>query len=255
MDNPLLSCRVKIERARKHVLDLKAAIAGLNGPHAEKGFTEDYTDEFTCVFRVGVIKPMPVEFSCFIGDAIHNLMSALDALAVALVRRENPQATEGEIKSTYFPIKEKGPRPTSGEQTFLSRISPEAAAIVQRIQAYPGGQGELLCTLRDLNIIDKHRTILTLTSLFRHAAVLGAAPGAGFYEPAPSPPFKNGDEIGRWIGNYPRNCPAIQFTAFIVFDEAGLAKHRAVLTILEDFINVVERTVKVFAANVFEVAG
>ncbi len=106
--DPLLSCRIKISRAYKHLDDL---IAMMNA------YAERYTYEFVAdeesepaikIYRVRIIEDIPADFSGPIGDVIHNLRSALDCLATALVLRADPGVTDEVLRETYFPISWSG---------------------------------------------------------------------------------------------------------------------------------------------------
>ena len=79
----------KIERAEKHVNEFD---------NAQRAFLHSYPvtfthkqDQSTGHYKVIIenIRPVPLELSLSIGDAIHNLRSALDLLACQLVRLEN----------------------------------------------------------------------------------------------------------------------------------------------------------------------
>jgi hypothetical protein len=249
-DNPLLSCRIKIDRARKHLLDLDQAIDALNRDHAHEVIPEDQPDQITRIYRLRVIKRIDYQLAPFIGDAIHNLSSALDALAVSLVKR-HPPVSEGVLRVTYFPIKEEGPKFSGADETFFERIGKEAADIIKRVEPYPGGKGELLCGVRYLNRIDKHRAILAVDSPINNTALIGPAAGHGTYYPRPNRAISDGDEVGRWIGTKPNNYPAAQFSFAIVFDEPGLCDGKAVSTFLKESIDLIQAIVDDIEHRVF----
>src|SRR4051812_42882611 len=92
--------RLRIERAKKHIVDLNTAIVAFNatGPY-EVGAKRD-PDTRKPIYYVKEVKPTPAEFSLIAGDAIQNLRSSLDHLAWLLVKANG--GTPGD--STQFPI-------------------------------------------------------------------------------------------------------------------------------------------------------
>jgi hypothetical protein len=56
-------------------------------------------------YRLHMSEPIPLEFSAIIGDALHNLRSALDCAATEIARRHVGRTlTEGEERDCEFPI-------------------------------------------------------------------------------------------------------------------------------------------------------
>jgi hypothetical protein len=249
MNNPLLSCRIKIDRAREHLFYLNKAIEGLPALATHEAFTQHDLNEFTREYRLANIKGLPPHFGTFIGDAIHNLCSALDSLAVALVKREG-HTDEGILRSTYFPIKEEGPKSNSADDKFFERIGPKAAEIVKRIEPYPGGKGETLCDLRYLNRIDKHRTIIPVMTVFGYGSFISSDVGGTFTE-AERKPIKNGDLIGTWVSKIPNHRPHAEFTFLIALSDVPGASRRGVYSFLENCINLIESTTKIFGQQIF----
>jgi hypothetical protein len=95
--------------------------------------------------------------SLLIGDAAHNLRTALDFLAYALARDANPGVDLGQI---YFPISESFAKYQSGLRGKTKGIPQAAIDALSLIQPYGGGNDDLW-GLHQLDIIDKHRLLVT----------------------------------------------------------------------------------------------
>jgi hypothetical protein len=85
MPNRLEGIKLKIERAKNHIRDLESVIV----PFLD---TEPYTHAADLLpqishysIRLATVKPLPSCIPIIIGDAIHNVRSALDHLAWQLV--------------------------------------------------------------------------------------------------------------------------------------------------------------------------
>jgi hypothetical protein len=131
-----------------------------------------------------------------IGDALHNLRSALDHLAFQLVAFPAvPGGPKADEDKRAFPICSHSKFwPAAKEK--IRGASPGVEAIVERLQPYNGGQ-TLLWSLHELNNWDKHRLLhLAGNHLY----------GSGFLNPElvessefrPAGPFEAGAEIARY---------------------------------------------------------
>ena len=132
------------------------------------------------VYRLQISQPIPISFSTVLGDALHDLRSALDCAAYAIAQRyAGRDLTEPEERACQFPICAKPselrdffnrqPRPTlygPQEQKAIREVQP--AALHDELAAQ--GQTELhpraeeveydrLSVLQRLSNIDKHRRL------------------------------------------------------------------------------------------------
>lgn len=173
---PFSSPRLKLQRAMRHIGELEEIIEKyFSGKwfSCETKFNERGEPCFNMVFQGA-----PDEFSMVLGDAIHNIRSALDLAAVELVGL-NKQDTKG----VMFPF-------ARNEQEFhkalknknIDRASQCAQELIRGLKPYGGGN-DMLRSLHELDIQDKHHTVI---------------PGWTFVE---SPPIKvRTDEYGKPIG-------------------------------------------------------
>jgi len=150
--------RQKLRRADFHIRSLETTI--------ERYFWADwYTCEFgrnqegQYNFKVETYG-MPEDFSLIVGDVVHNLRTALDLLAVEVVGRNG-----GNTKGVYFPFA------GSAEDLDImivrrnfDRASTADQDLVRSLRPYTGGN-YLLRSLHDLDIQDKHHSVIPHTSL------------------------------------------------------------------------------------------
>ena len=173
----LISPRLKVERAYRHIDELRSVTQPLSRDFYEIA-TNDHTFfpdfnkwGFSADYRP--VKPIPELLALIIGDAVHNLRSALDHLATGICRSVRPGAKE------HFPIHPKrqnletAPALASIEEaipgakkTFLEKIRPQ------------DGPDEALWRFNDLNNDDKHNLLIPTVTV---AEVTGIdARNAGF---------------------------------------------------------------------------
>jgi hypothetical protein len=172
--NRIDGIRLKIERAKEHIRNLDLAIQTFvcSEPYAIR--TKPHSVIQHTTLYVARAEPVPTTVPIILGDAIHNLRSALDHLAWQLVE------ADGGIpdKHTFFPIF-SGP---DGFQKYASamgsgeikKIRPGAEKVIQAMQPYVTGD-DTLGHISQLDIIDKHRFVLTTVMLFKawHVSVNG----------------------------------------------------------------------------------
>lgn len=161
--------RLKILRAAEHMYVLQEKIAEFYISHAYAAKTE--FDPNLGKFRTSVwITDKPDPMGTIIGDFLHNLRSALDHLARAIVIHDGAKPSSVPGCSTQFPILTDRIRDEAGQVVpvtiFTKRgtaISDESRAILEDVQPYSCTQGDpkdmALAVLSKLNNIDKHRLL------------------------------------------------------------------------------------------------
>jgi hypothetical protein len=254
---PLQSSRVKINRANEHFANFQQAVKAFSERNPNPIRTDEHFEPGIKIDRFQVRDPIPVEFSAFIGDICHNLMSALDSLAVSLVDRGGKVVlTEEVLRDTYFPISwEPGFR---GERTarFFERIGSDAEKIIRGLEPYKGGKSDDLFRLWRLNVIDKHRAIVPVAAdLLGVQFILPGQDGPPLpprtYARKPRFPLKHGDELARRHFGEPEYHAHAHFILQIAFGEGQVFEGKPVFPTLEDLLDLVERTIDVFARALF----
>jgi hypothetical protein len=168
--------RLKLQRARHHYGDLINRIreylirkpfhlvveaAGNGYPGGKK-------------WAVHVREEVPKDFSAIVGDVIHNFRTSLDLLACELVRANN-QDDEG----VYFPFaKSAGELNKVIKKRHMDRASPAVVALIKKNAPYKGGNSALRA-IHDLDIIDKHQSMIPLTDMAGTPQLIGLPPLEG----------------------------------------------------------------------------
>ena len=172
----------KVGRAAEHYRVLKYE---LNGGFDDAFHTvrmESDRDGLEYRFYIGELKPIDLNFSLILGDAYHNLRSALDLLVFQMHIRHYrgfKNMPSGAIKDSMFPIflnrpeiKPRISKPTD-KWDQVRRLGAKERAAIEWLQPYHGRDGRLQKrslshieqmrqTLDDVNwfdIVDKHHAI------------------------------------------------------------------------------------------------
>jgi hypothetical protein len=159
MENLLFrSAQLKIDRADHHIKELIGVIntfpqTGLH--HA--GIEEDLKTARTSL-KIEVTDEILDKVALIIGDAAHNLRTALDHVACELVTRFGGTPDT----STRFPFGKTREKTVTICKRVMQRVHPNViTCIVQDIQPYKGGNNALYA-LHTLDIIDKHRLVVPI---------------------------------------------------------------------------------------------
>jgi hypothetical protein len=163
---------LKTERADKHIADLESVISAFlkAGP-----YTDDVED---CgggrhVYRARVSAQPSPRWGLILGDAVHNLRSSLDHLAIALVKASGVVDPANEIA---FPFTEKAEDFEDKLKRRVAGASQAAKDKIRMIKPYPGGN-DTLWGLHSLDIVDKHQLLIPVGSAARIERVTSLAVG------------------------------------------------------------------------------
>ncbi len=151
----LLSPRFKLQRARALLRQATDLIT-------------EYTSVATCDFVIAphpnddtlrvafikVIEPVPIEVSLVVGDAVHNLRTALDHLACSLAT-----ANGQSMDDVAFPFGRDLSAYRNNASGKIKKLSKRARRFINLLRPYSGGN-EYLYLLHRLDLQDKHRTLL-----------------------------------------------------------------------------------------------
>lgn len=165
--------RLKLDRARQHIRELEQILER----HAEmnpyrlaceykqaEAVVSDYVKlpppPMAYHYRIETVCPLPHSVSLAFGDAIHNLRAALDAWAHGVI-----VGNAGDPNFTGFPFHEERQNfeTALGNSKNPSSRIPDAAktALLDQVQPYRQGSGSELWHMNRLDVIDKHRRLLT----------------------------------------------------------------------------------------------
>ena len=174
MATPLDSCLLKIERAKEHrdaleKYERETFAVESNRPRLGIKFEPDTEDYVLFVNYMPDLNPFLDRYSLILGDAVHNLISALDRLAYQLALLHTGDNIQ-KPNSVQFPICDTTDKFERAKKRWLSEIAPDHVAIMERVQGYHrvderhaiGPYFHPLSMLRDLVSLDKHRLPIEL---------------------------------------------------------------------------------------------
>ncbi|UWZ85336.1 hypothetical protein [Occallatibacter riparius] len=151
--------KLKIQRAEKHINDLNRMIDAFVAGRNHEVFIEHDSDGGDDLLKVKAISSLPDDFAMVLGDAVHNLHTALD-----FVINEIEFRTTGEMTDhTKFPIYPTWQTLVGAVNGGFKKKAPKEVidCIVQVVQPYITGNGETLYGLHRMDIADKHQLLLT----------------------------------------------------------------------------------------------
>jgi hypothetical protein len=169
--------RAKIARARHHLDEVEHHCIALLGAYEGATQTDYDHDEGEYVVSMRTVPAVPLDLPLALGDALHNLRSALDHLAGALITHAGGTPTP----NTYFPICKV--KPTAGHRggngSGLPNTQPsfsnDVRKVLHELQPYRRRlpTHHPLAVLHELNIRDKHRDLLVAVVGAYEALLMG----------------------------------------------------------------------------------
>jgi hypothetical protein len=159
MSHPLDGPRAKVERANHHIRDLVTAVGEFRRVNPDVFIHEHDAKSKEWVIRANIRRQPNSRVSTALGDAVHNLRSALDILACQFVETAGNPVT----KHTGFPIGDGSGKYETYARRKVKGARKEAVQFVLGAEAYPGGN-DFLVALNEVDILDKHRLLLTVVS-------------------------------------------------------------------------------------------
>ena len=165
--HPLYGAFVKLERSQQHFRELDVAAKKLVEANQDFIGREIDTKTGQRIYRLNRDPVFPPDYSVITGDVLNNLNGALDHLAYAMclhgVDGDRSRIPEKQKRRIQFPTSEGGPADYLALDAPVKRFAKkEALQILDRIEPYNGGAGEILAQIRALNNRDKHRLLVTV---------------------------------------------------------------------------------------------
>lgn len=253
--HPLDGPRLKVKRANKHIYELEAALKDFGKTHPYEAVEQVEADTGDRVWHAKVNRQPPRRLSAIVGDAVHNLRSALDHVMAGFFPDAGRKSPAYPISNTAEQFEASLPKVKAAGQ--------EAFKLIRASKAYKGGN-DALWGLRELDDIDKRRLLITIGTAYRSVgidmgAMLRASAGPEWAD-IPSAlvflkpddrqyPLKSGDELFRIPANAPgaENHPDPEFTFDVALGEPEIFKGRPVLETLIELREQVEAVIASFA--------
>jgi hypothetical protein len=162
VDERLKHVILKIKRAKDHISELERQLSTFFDSAPYKVGAKHDPKTRKLIYYVMSAEPIPDVIPLVAGDAIQNLMSALDHLAYQIVCKDtgdNPPNPNW----IYFPIADDAAKYESKKHGKMDGASQETFDAVDTLKPYKGGN-DIIWTLYRLNNIEKHRLLLTVGS-------------------------------------------------------------------------------------------
>ena len=171
-NNPhLLGVCAKVHRAWHHIQDLDRLFDAWLEKKPWKTVTEHDARGRPKGIVLKANHPIPVEASTVAGDALHNMRSALDHLAVAAAVRSGRSH-----KGVWFPIVEDRASLPRAMKDKLGKCPQSFKDFVAGLKPYKRGN-DVLFDIHRLNIIDKHQMLAPIGA----ASKITVQADQGFY--------------------------------------------------------------------------
>lgn len=258
VDERLKHVTLKIKRGREHITELDRQLRAFfdSGPYKVGARRDSQTRKI--IYYVTSAQPIPDSISLVAGDAMQNLMSALDHLAYQIVCSDTGDKPPNP-NWIYFPIADDVVKYEDKKHGKMAGASQEVFDAIDALQPYKGGNKPLWALYR-LNNIEKHRLLLTVGS---HAAGIhlgqlmahqfrGSFPAEAaaafesmnvYLNPADKGfPLKAGFEL--YVGAVDEQLnPTQQFRFEVVLSEPGIIDGKSLLETVTEFAVLVENIV------------
>ncbi len=169
-DERLALIRPKIERAKKHIIDLNSEIGAFFATNPYEVGTKRDPQTRKLIYYISRTEPIPLSVSAIAGDAIQNLRTALDYLPQHLLMVGTGSAVPSKGKDATFFIDGDPNQPKHYETSMPSKVQglrQDAIKALLEIEPYKGGKGHDLWVLHTLNNIDKHRLLVAVGSAYQ----------------------------------------------------------------------------------------
>ncbi len=152
------SAKLKIERAKHHILDLNGHIDAYSAQHPLRIFRSFDSKASQVTYSIKTKIPMPDEIPLVIGDAIHNLRAALDLLIFEMVG--DKCKTPRQRDQIQFPFSKSAQSLGATIKTRQVHLAGEKVVKeIHNLKPYPSGT-EKLYAIHTLDITDKHKLII-----------------------------------------------------------------------------------------------
>lgn len=149
--------KFKFERAKSHLEELRAKVNDFVEGESLKVFEEVDAASGDRLYRVKITDNPPPLLAVIVGDALHNLRSALDHLVWQLwiVNGQTPN------RRVEFPIFLRADDYKKGAETRIGGVDPSARDVIEDVQPFkrPKPEDHDLWKLHELNNQDKHRLL------------------------------------------------------------------------------------------------
>jgi hypothetical protein len=156
------SSRLKVDRANKHIEDIDRSVRNLSDPDAHVVTTDVDPHTGQKFIHYDIPQDIPTNLALMIGDAVHNLRTALDYAWLQTLERVVPSAVSDFAQfPIYSSLKDLE---TALKTRKIDTASPRLyELIISHIKPYGGGDHSLW-SIHKLDIFDKQRLLIPVVA-------------------------------------------------------------------------------------------
>lgn len=162
-DERLVHVTLKVKRAKEHVAELERELRSFLNANPYKVAAKRDPQTRKLIYYIASVEPTPSCLPLIAGDAIQNVMGALDHLAYQIVCSDTGDKPP-RAHRIYFPIFDDAAKYKAEKGGKIEGALQDSFDAIDAIKPYKGGN-DLLWVLGRLNNIEKHRLLLTVGSL------------------------------------------------------------------------------------------
>lgn len=249
--NRLDAIRLKIKRAAHHIAELNTLLLAFRSLHPYEVDSKPHRTpelDHTTLYVKSIADP-PEEFPLIVGDAIHNMRSALDHLVWHLV--EVGGGTPN--KDTFFPICVD----PDGRHKFQSAIGkgeikkiPKGAdKVLLAAQPYVSGN-DTLRLIHDLDINDKHRLLITIATCYEEWSIMLGGSVELRFDQYDVRPLQAGDEIVNMpTSTFEReSIQNYKLRIDVAFGQSEVVQGKPIVPTLNEFLKFTDGVISQFEA-------
>jgi len=187
---------------------------------------------------------LPLSFNVEVGAYINAIRSSLDILAMALIRRHNIEIREDRV---LFPIASSESafqnRGWAGRQ-LLETLPSQDRDTIEALKPYQGGN-EALWALHHLDIVRKHRQLLSVSLKPIHISLQGSL-ALGDFTPLATGTIQVNDEVVLGLLRKGVDPTLVRSKFYVGLTEEDYVGHRPVVGALARLAEVASGVIKLF---------
>ncbi len=164
----LAGARAKVERAKQHINELDTILGAFFRTNPYRVGTKRDPQTRRLIYYLVSVRDVPPEISVVAGEVLQSMRSALDHLAYQLVLVGTGQSDP--FYHVYFPIFDSSSEYEAKKLKQIRGMRQDAIDAIDELKPYRGGN-DTLWRLHKLNLVDKHRLLVTVGSQMRSADI------------------------------------------------------------------------------------
>jgi hypothetical protein len=251
MIQPFEAPQLKIERAKRHLQELRDEVASFMSREPYFVVCEPVRAPPGFVHYVGMInESVPTSLSTIIGDVIHNLRTSLDLLACDLVRIAHGETVS--LDGVYFPFCwSESELPKMIKKRGLDGTGEAVIRAIHACAPYPNGNDGLRA-IHDLDVLDKHQTLIPVLQAISIRPAVASFGKVQYQLPAVSSKITHNRQLLQAI-IAPMALPVgarVPCDFALLFDEGTVFTGRDIIQQLDACVVGVEKTLDLFKSVV-----